>query len=102
VVDENFFVFVICEIALLSIPEMCPDVIGDVASLYVDYLFHGWLQRMPTYSESVWIGRDSTDGIASSSRSVAYMHEAVRTGRAETCAPARLPADPVRLDPSLS
>jgi hypothetical protein len=31
---------------LLSIPKVSPDVIGYVAGLYVDYLFHGWLRRM--------------------------------------------------------
>jgi hypothetical protein len=46
VVDENFFVSTICEMALLSIPEVCPDVVGYVASLYVDYLIHGWLRWM--------------------------------------------------------
>ncbi len=46
-VDKNFFVSAVCEIALLGIPKVCPDVIGYVAGLYVDYLFHGRLRRMP-------------------------------------------------------
>jgi hypothetical protein len=45
-VYENFFVSAVCEIALLSIPKVSPDVIGYVAGLHVDYLFHGWLRRM--------------------------------------------------------
>ena len=40
VVNENFFVPTIIKVALLGIPEMCPNVIGCVASLYVYYLFH--------------------------------------------------------------
>lgn len=45
-VYENLFVSAVCKIALLSIPKVSPDVIGYVAGLYVDYLFHGWLRRM--------------------------------------------------------
>jgi hypothetical protein len=40
VVNENFIVSAIIKVALLGIPEMCPNVIGCVASLYVYYLFH--------------------------------------------------------------
>ena len=42
VVDENFFVSGVIKIALLGIPEVCSNVIGCVASLYVYYLFHVW------------------------------------------------------------
>jgi hypothetical protein len=45
VVHENLLVATVCEIALLSIPKVRPDVIGYVAGLYVYYLFHGWLWR---------------------------------------------------------
>ena len=46
VVDENFFVSAVSEVALLGIPEMCPNVIGYIACLYVYYLFHDWLMRL--------------------------------------------------------
>lgn len=46
VVDENFFVSTVSEVALLGIPEVCPNVIGYVASLYVYYLFHDWILRL--------------------------------------------------------
>jgi hypothetical protein len=42
VVDENFFVSTVIKVALLGIPEVRPNVIGSVASLYVYYLFHDW------------------------------------------------------------
>jgi hypothetical protein len=41
VVDENVFIAAIGKIALLGIPEVCPNVIRHVASLNVDYFFHG-------------------------------------------------------------
>jgi hypothetical protein len=44
VVDENFFVSTVIKVALLGIPKVCPNVIGYIASLYVDNLFHGWLR----------------------------------------------------------
>jgi hypothetical protein len=56
VVDENFFVSTICEIALLSIPEVCPDIVGYVAGLYVDYLFHSWLGQMRSTIASLFNG----------------------------------------------
>ena len=40
-VDKHFFTLFIREVALLGIPEMCTNMIGDVASLYVYDLFHG-------------------------------------------------------------
>jgi hypothetical protein len=40
VVNENFFVSTVIKVALLDIPEVCPNVIGCVAGLYVYYLFH--------------------------------------------------------------
>ena len=45
VVNENFFVSTVIKVALLGIPEVCPNVIGCVASLYVYYLFHDWPLR---------------------------------------------------------
>ena len=42
VVDENLFVSTVVKVVLLRIPEVCPNVIGCVASLYVYYLFHDW------------------------------------------------------------
>jgi hypothetical protein len=45
VVDENFFVSTVIKVTLLGIPEVCPNVIGCVASLYVYYLFHDWPLR---------------------------------------------------------
>jgi hypothetical protein len=50
VVDENFFVPTVIKVALLGIPEVCPDVIGCVASLYVYYLFHDWPLRQPRFA----------------------------------------------------
>ena len=41
VVDENVLIAAICKIALLGIPEVCSNVIRHVASLNVDYFFHG-------------------------------------------------------------
>ena len=46
VADENFFVSTVNEVALLGIPEVCANVIGYIASLYVYYLFHDWLMRL--------------------------------------------------------
>jgi hypothetical protein len=40
VVDENFFVSTVNKVALLGIPEVCPNVIRYIASLYVYDLFH--------------------------------------------------------------
>ena len=40
VVYDNFFIFTVDKVALLGIPEVRPNVIGHVASLYVDNLFH--------------------------------------------------------------
>jgi hypothetical protein len=45
-VNENFFVSTVSEVALLGIPEVCANVIGYVASLYVYYLFHDWVMRL--------------------------------------------------------
>ena len=45
-VDENFFVSAVSEVALLGIPEVCANVIGYIACLYVYYLFHDWLMRL--------------------------------------------------------
>jgi hypothetical protein len=45
VVDENFLVSTVIKVALLGIPEVCPNVIGCVASLNVYYLFHDWPLR---------------------------------------------------------
>ena len=50
VVDENLFVPTVIKITLLGIPEVSPNVIGCIASLYVYYLFHDW----PT-----WVSRCS-------------------------------------------
>ena len=44
-INEDFFVLTVCKVALLSIPKVCPDVIGYVASLYVYYFFHDWFRR---------------------------------------------------------
>lgn len=53
VVDENIFVPTVIKIALLDIPEVSPNVIGCIASLYVYYLFHDWLSLVCRCSMSI-------------------------------------------------
>lgn len=54
VVDENFLVSTVIKVALLGIPEVCPNVIGCVASLNIYYLFHdGPLSRLQFAAASV-------------------------------------------------
>ena len=53
VVDENVFIAAKCKIALLGIPEVCPNVIRHVAGLNVDYFFHGLVLTDASFSQPI-------------------------------------------------
>lgn len=64
VVDENFFVSTVNEVALLGIPEVCPNVIRYIASLYVYDLFHDGVIRSVSSTTVLITGLRKVDEIA--------------------------------------